>query len=202
MTNSLTNPLQALIARAAVQPSSSGVVERTRQRLAAATDTIVILADVSSSMADSAGSQRKIDLLHDALLYVHGQLPQARLVAFASTPCEVSVYSLPPPSGGTDLAAALRLILPWNPRKTVVLCDGQPDDPEGALAVATQLSGVIDSIYCGPESDIAAIAFMRRLAAISGGTVTVTDIVRPAANLRLSFQRTLALPDLHLREEK
>lgn len=196
MDKSLTNPLQALIARAAQSPKETGTVARFQQRLNDASDAIVILVDVSSSMGQAAGVRQKIDLLRDALAHVLPQIPASRLIAFSSFPREVTPFTLPAPSGGTDLTAALRYILPYAPQKTVVISDGQPDNQATALDAARQLTGVIDVIYCGPDSDGEAIAFMQRLAAIGEGTITVTDIVRPGANLALSLRRTLALPDL------
>lgn len=54
--------------------------------------------------------------------------------------------------------------------------DGQPDNAERALAVAARFRGAIDVLYVGPESDHAAIAFMRRLAGAAGGDVQMHDM--------------------------
>lgn len=196
MSNAIAHPLQALILQAAKKPQVTGTVARFQRRIKTASETIVILADVSSSMAELAGTKRKIDLLQEALRHVLSALPSVRLFAFSSYPQEVTPFTLPQPNGGTDLTAALRQIQPLAPRKTIVISDGQPDNPTTAIAAAHDLAGVIDIIYCGPDSDTEAIGFMQRLAAVGGGSVTVTNIVRPGADLALSLRRTLSLPDL------
>jgi UDP-N-acetylmuramyl tripeptide synthase len=76
-----------------------------------------------------------------------------------------------------------------------VISDGLPDSQESALASAERITGIIDVIYCGPDSDAGAIAFMQRLARTGGGRVVVNDIRRnDRASLAIAVRKTLALP--------
>lgn len=197
MPRDLANPLQSLIAGAAKSlPATTGESARYKARLDGAGDSVVILADVSSSMAEGAGSRRKIDLLREALDSVHADLPAAVLIAFASTPAELPGPSaLPSPAGGTALHLALDAAAQHRPRKTLVVSDGRPDDEARALESADRLPGVIDVIYCGPDGDAEALAFMSRLARVGGGRVVVRDVAREARpRLDGAVRRALGLP--------
>jgi hypothetical protein len=176
----LANPLQSLIAGAARSlPATTGETDRLKARFAGAGAAVVILCDVSSSMDERAGSRRKIDLLREALDSVWSELPDARLVAFASTPTDLAGPSdLPAPAGGTALHLGLDAAARHRPGRTVVISDGQPDSETAALDAAGRLPGQIDVIYCGPDSDTGAIDFMTRLARLGGGRVVVRDVVR------------------------
>lgn len=194
----LANPLQSLLSKAAASlPAKSGETSRYRDRLDGATDAVVILADVSSSMQERAGARRKIDLLREALDSVWAAIPDGRLIAFASIPTEVQRPSdLPAPAGSTALDRAIEAAQLLRPRKTIVISDGQPDSEEDSLAAAGKLTGLIEAIYCGPDSDRGAIDFLRRLAAIGGGNVVVCDLVRERSAYRLSLvvRDALGLP--------
>ena len=107
------SPFAGLLASAAAQPVRTGVVDRYQRRIDAAGSGQVVLLDVSSSMADMAGSRSKIEILRDALLTI----PPAMLIAFSSTPVEIASPADPPaPNGGTALHLALDLagtVRPW-----------------------------------------------------------------------------------------
>jgi hypothetical protein len=190
MSTDLTNPLQALISRAAtVTPATTGVTATYQRRLDAAGNETLILVDVSGSMSEPVGagsnSPRKITVLQRALhRALHLKIPSPPLIAFASIATEVSHFSdLPEPAGGTAMHLALEMAIGHKPRHTLVISDGHPDDPEAALSVAARLSGIIDVIYIGPDNDAEAIAFMRALARAGAGRVVVHDLRRlaPAA---------------------
>lgn len=184
MSRELANPLQALIEKAAESsPKVTGEVERHAARVAhAATGTALVLADVSGSMSESAGSRSKYDLLREAL--DQALRPGDDLIAFSSTPRRVdSPQHLPYPSGGTALHLALSETVKAQPGVTLVISDGQPDDAEAAIREAAKLKGRIDVIYVGPDDDADAIAFMRRLAAAGGGRCHVHDLRRARAAL-------------------
>lgn len=198
MTHDLSNPIQALIAGAAkALPATTGETDRLKSRLAGAGATVVILADVSSSMDERAGARRKVELLREALDQVWADLvPGGRLIAFASTPTELlSPAQLPAPAGGTALHLALDAAAKHRPRRTLVITDGHPDSEDAALDAADRLPGLIDVIYCGPDGDAAAIAFLSRLARLGGGRVVVRDVVKMARpRLDGAVRAVLGLP--------
>lgn len=152
--------------------------EILQKRLAGASDAVVIVCDVSTSMDEHAGALRKIDILRDALKSVVLQYPGARILAFSSAP-QWSSANLPEPSGGTALHLALRLAATLRPAGTVVLSDGEPDNDDMALEAAEQMTGKIDVIYCGPDSNKKARNFMYRLARRGGGTAVQVNLAQP-----------------------
>lgn len=197
MSRELSNPLQSLIAGAAKSlPAATGDTARFRARVEGAGAGVVILADVSSSMDERAGRRRKCEILAEALDQLWPELAGARLIAFGATAAEVlSPDDLPAPSGGTALHLALDAAARPAPAKTVVISDGRPDSEEAALAAAGRLPGLIDVIYCGPDSDAQAIAFMGRLARLGAGRVWVRDVVRDSTlQLGPVIRATLGLP--------
>lgn len=163
------NPLQSLIAQAVKStPLQTGESARFRARHAAAGTVRVILLDTSGSMAESAGSRRRIDHLREALEQV--VQPEHILVAFSSSAQTLGCPAdLPHPSGGTALELGLAEALRHNPAGTLIISDGEPTNPEAALRMADALPGTIDVIYCGDESNREAVEFMRRLARIGCG---------------------------------
>lgn len=164
---------------------------RYRERLTQASENQIILADVSASMAEQVGDQRKIDLVRRALGQV---LSGQQVIAFGSSSVAVSGHDLPEPSGYTALHLALDHAAALRPRHTLVISDGQPDDKSAALRAARRLSGLIDVLYVGPAEDFEAIAFMRQLAACGGGHVVVHDLRIEQAALQPATARLLALP--------
>jgi hypothetical protein len=199
MSKELYNPFQSFLAQAAkTLPAKTGETANYRSRYdsASAGSGVVILADVSGSMEDRAGAITKIEVLREALVNVQPDLPDARLVAFGSTAGEIpGASSLPAPAGGTALHLAIDLAAIMHPARTLVISDGQPDSEDLALAAAARLPGLIDVIYCGPDSDKDAIAFMYRLARLGGGRVVVRDVSRDARpRLGPAVRNVLGLP--------
>ncbi|CAM5418714.1 hypothetical protein ATER59S_02359 [Aquamicrobium terrae] len=198
MSKALTNPLAGIVAAAAKNlPAKSGAVAEHRQRIATGAD-VVILADTSGSMAEAAGRRRKIDILSEAMAAVRADLPSAATIAFDSLPRHLGPQeALPAPGGGTALHTAITEAARLRPRKTIVITDGQPDSEPQAIAAAGKLSGTIDVIFCGNDSDTRAIDFLRRLAAAAGGTIIVHDLKRhgdAGAKAIASAAARLALP--------
>lgn len=180
----LATPLQTLLAKAG-RVTAPAAVDRYRPRLESGSGA-AILADVSGSMAELAGSRPKIELLREALVDVLASHPDARLIAFASRARVCTPTDLPAPGGGTNLAGAIDTLVPAAPALTIVISDGQPDAAAAALTAAARLTGVIHTLYCGRDDDAAAIAFMRRLARLGAGSAVVHDLRR--------VQRALAQP--------
>jgi hypothetical protein len=193
----IANPLQSLIAAAGKSlPAATGETERYRARFEHAGAAVVVLADCSSSMAESAGGRTKEAILREALGGCWPELPGAALVGFASTARRVDAPTdLPSPAGGTALHLALDAASALRPGRTLVISDGEPDDEDAALAAAGRVPGRIDVIYCGPDSNTQAIAFMRRLATAGGGVVVVRDVLRESSlRLGADVRATLGLP--------
>ena len=164
---SLANPMQALLAQASASPRDTGESARWQARYNPR-GAHVILCDTSGSMAGSAGAHTRIHHVREALAQV--ARPDHRLLAFSShvTPMRTA-SDLPVPSGGTALELGLAAVAEHNPSATLVISDGEPNHAEAALEVAGRLPGRIDVIFCGDESNAAAIAFMHRLARLGGG---------------------------------
>ena len=198
-SNSLALPLQRLLQTAAKSlPRETGDTARAARKSGRGPGPVVIIADTSGSMADSAGSRSKIDLLREAVAEAwEGLHPSVRrLVRFDSA--ALSLYSpaeLTEPSGGTAMHLGLRTAGNVQPSRVIVISDGQPDDEAAALKAADELGCRIDVLYCGADSDATAIAFMRRLARVGCGECIVEDVVRAAGGLRLTAAvKRLALP--------
>lgn len=188
MSKELSTPLQNLLSQAKKLPAT-GDVSRLNTRMANASDTVCVLADVSSSMSESAGAKRKIDHLLDALKILAGE----KIIAFNSSVMEIQhIAELPQPSGGTALHLALECAARFRPHQTVVVSDGRPDSANSAFAAADKITGTIDVIYCGPDDDTEAIAFMNRLTRRTGGQVIVADLVKRNVNLLAPIRRLLS----------
>jgi Mg-chelatase subunit ChlD len=175
MTLANNDPLAALIMTAARLPKT-GTVEVHQKRIEAAGNVSVVLADVSSSMANEAdGGRRRIDVLQDALRGV----AYDRLLAFSQAVVEVTTTEqLPTPSGNTALHLAIKAASGHKPGRTLIVSDGEPDDEVKAIAEAEKLGGRIDVVFCGPESNIRARSFLMRLASLGGGRFVHCDISR------------------------
>ena len=177
MSNLPANPLQGILQCAArTLPATTGKVAVQQERLDRRVGQMVILADISASMSGPAsGGLRKIDVLRQAVVGATQQV-HARLFVFSKGAREVS--AIPEPEDNTNLAAALDAVRQLDPGVTLVISDGQPDHAEAALRAARQFRGAIDVLYVGPESDTAAIQFMRQLARLGGGDVRMHDVAK------------------------
>ena len=184
---SVTNPLAAAIALAGKLPTTTGATARARERRDA---PVVVLADVSSSMAEHAGARRKIDILQDAL----AALDAPAIIAFASQAHALAAGArLPEPYGGTAMHLAFDVANQSGAKRLVVISDGIPDDRTKAFAAADQTGATIDVIYCGPDDDREAIAFMTALATRAGGRMASRNLSRAPDSLAATL-RQFALP--------
>lgn len=189
----ITNPMQALLRRAAATlPAETGRVAAQQTRIDRRSGAYVILVDVSMSMdAPAWGGLRKIDVLRQAVDATLRRSPQCRLIAFSKHAREVTC--VPEPESNTDLVAGLEAARTHDPGVTLLISDGQPDNADAALSIAERWRGAIDVLYVGPDSDAAAIAFMRRLAAAAAGDVCVNDIGKAGAGVAQLTQSISAL---------
>jgi hypothetical protein len=139
-------------------------------------------------MALPVGARRRIDVLGDILAAVLPNTPGTRLFSFNSVctelPEAITVHGvhLPEPGGSTALHAALETIAPLHPNPLLIISDGEPDDGKAALAAASNLHCVIQTFYCGDESNRAAVSFLRDLALCSKGGVgrlRISNLTKP-----------------------
>lgn len=195
----LANPLAAAIAAAKKSlPETTGVTATYARRLDGAGPDTVLVLDCSGSMSDSTGTKSKITVLREAVAAVcgdpSGRYFGPRLIVFSSHADEVHApAAIPAPNGGTALHLGLARAATLRPRRTIVISDGKPDDAAAAFREADAMSGTIDVIYCGPDSDTAAKDFMAALAKRGGGRMRAHDIRRAPEALAPAL-RQLALP--------
>lgn len=149
---------------------------------------LIVLIDTSGSMSahDAPSGQSRYDAACRELGMLQAKHPgKVGVIAFSS-----SVVFCPggvPPflGGGTDLTAALDYCHLVNGLcELVVISDGEPNDERSALASARRFDqSVISTVYVGPEGG-SGQAFLRRLAAASGGQhVTATKTAQLATKL-------------------
>lgn len=152
-----------------------------------ATAARVFIADVSGSMRG-----RKYDRLKDSLRRTASDVGAA-VVAFnyVARWCD-SVDDIPPPEGGTDLAAALRLAAGRFPAEVVVFSDGLPNDERAALEAAALVPGIISCVFVGDDGDRAGMDFMRKLARVGGGEAVHRDLDK-VASIEADVRAILAL---------
>lgn len=189
MSKGLTNPLASVIAAARKGlPQTTGATAQA-EALRSRPRVHVVLADVSGSMAEPAGRRRKVDVLAEAL---QGVPAGSRLVAFCDVVIPLASPSqMPSPAGSTALHLALDHCRQIGATDILVISDGHPDNEAAALAIAEAMDARIDVIYCGPETDRAGLAFMRRLA--RGGGAAHRHSFDQAPRLTEAVRR-LALP--------
>lgn len=179
MSEEISSPLANII-KAAMSSKPNGPLAEIRAKLEKrterASDVTVVLADCSGSMFESIGALQmtKYDHLQVALKDVLRFHPGIRVVAFNSGVQEVKGGLLPMPVGGTDLAGALKHAARWKPKKTIIISDGIPDNEPAAVREADRMTGMIDTIYCGPDAH-PAIEFLRSLSRDTGGVSIVWD---------------------------
>lgn len=137
----------------------------------------ILIVDMSGSMGsrDAPGGRSRYQAAEDELRRLQEELPgKVAVVAFSST-VEFVPGGIPPRmGGGTDMAAALRFLLPADNTgvKLVMISDGWPNNAEDTLAVAAQFETQIDCVFIGPESGMEAERgrdFLKRLADATGG---------------------------------
>ena len=155
----------------------------------------IILVDCSGSMGnDDAGPEHnearyKVALRELAAL----QKAMPGKIAVIGFDDQVQFFPGGQPTwmgGGTDLAKALRFakVADVSGMRFVLICDGYPDSAEAALQVASTYQNRIDTIFIGDPNSRDAIAFLKRLAEISGGAPVVASGV---AQLAAQTQRLL-----------
>jgi hypothetical protein len=128
----------------------------------------------------SSNARTRFEVLRDAIDGTECR----RIIAFSSSAQLVtSPRELPAPAGGTALHLALDMAKTLNPSRTLIVSDGEPDNETSAIMAAGRVPGVIDVVFCGPESAHAAKAFLMRLASLGAGRFAACDLGTSAPRL-------------------
>ena len=154
----------------------------------------VILVDCSASMdaRDSRGGRRRFDVALEELAVLQQRMPgKIAVIAFSSSVQFVPGGQPPFLCASTDLAAALQFakMADVPGMRFVVISDGDPDDAQGALAIAATFTNRIDVVYVGSESLPHGRKFLNELAQKTGGECTTSD---KAVNLAASITKLLS----------
>jgi hypothetical protein len=141
--------------------------------MSGATEKTILLCDLSGSMDAFVGESGKTrrNMLESALANLLPRHPGVIVYAFGSDVQRVyePQQGLPPVLGSTDLAKALRALHVEQPKHVVVISDGEPNNPDDAIRAALALVSRFSTVYCGDESNAAAIAFLKKLTLCSRG---------------------------------
>jgi len=147
---------------------------------------VVTIVDVSGSMStnDSRGGKSRYEIACEELATIQRNRPgKVAVIAFSENaqfcPGGVPIYK----GMGTQLTIALRFakILDVPGINIVVISDGEPYDPDGAIAVARTYKNKISTIYVGPEDRPSGREFLSKLAAATGGQTVTADRAKELA---------------------
>ena len=146
----------------------------------ARTSRPLLLVDCSGSMSERiATGQQKIEALRQVVKTLRETHPVA-VAAFglggSSTYEHVAlVDTIPEPSGGTPMHAAIDFAKGHGATHIVLVTDGLPDSQTQTFEAARQFGGRIDVFYVGDGQDEGA-GFCKALAQMTGGASDVTDL--------------------------
>jgi hypothetical protein len=151
-------------------------------------DRIVVLADVSPSMAEADGGVRERKTRFALLVEALQALPkEVSLIAFAGAPHDVRSANdlrLDMDTGGTALHLGIEAAAKHKPVRTIIISDGEPDSEPAARQALDKLTGIVDVIYCGNPANGVARTFLESLArAGAGGFYQTGDEVDVAKQL-------------------
>ncbi len=175
--------------------SLSAVVEAGKPMALAFMDVEnVVIVDTSGSMyeKDARGGKSRYDVACEELSKLQADNPGKILVISFSNSAQVCLSGIPYFEGGsTNLDGALIFAKQYDIPGTTffVISDGQPDDQNAALEVASQYQAIINTIFVGPESDRRGREFLARLSEKSGGKTVLAE----KANLLASHIERLLL---------
>lgn len=171
-----------------VPGSISAIAQTTGKPLALSMMTveIVILVDTSGSMTDrdSRGGLSRYDVACDELRKLQVANPGKILVLSFSDNTEICLGGVPRfIMGGTYVAQALKFAKQYDlpDMKFFLISDGEPMDGDQALQVAKTYKNHISTIFVGPEDNPSGLAFLRQLAAATGGQHVTADRAKELA---------------------
>lgn len=140
---------------------------------------IIDIVDCSGSMSyrDSHDGQSRYDVACQELAALQAKRPgKHAVISFSSYPQFQPGGHLPNPSGGTDLAGALKFarLADLDGMQFFVISDGQPDGEASTLAEARKYKAKISCVYVGPEGG-SGQRFLEQLAKSSGGQFATAE---------------------------
>lgn len=154
------------------------------------------ICDCSGSMSahDSRDNQSRYDVACQELAALQERRPgKHAIISFSSYPQFQPGGHLPAPSGGTDLAGALKFArladLPG--MQFFVISDGHPDSEEDALFEASLYKAKISCIFVGPPAGFGQ-RFLEQLASASGGQFATAE---KAIELAVAVETILQLAE-------
>jgi Mg-chelatase subunit ChlD len=141
---------------------------------------VIILTDSSGSMSseDSRGGQSRYNVACEELKNLQNSLPGKLAVLSFSDDVQFCPSGIPIFfGGGTDMAKALKFarVADIEGVQFIIITDGWPDSQEETLQVARTYKSRISTIFVGPETDLQAIEFLKKLSALSGGQHITAD---------------------------
>jgi hypothetical protein len=141
---------------------------------------IIVIVDTSGSMnaRDSRGDKSRYDVACEELAGLQNSLPGKIAVISFSDDAVFCPSGVPLMLGAmTDLVKALQFakVADIPDMRFILISDGEPNDPNAALAVAKTYKNKIDVIYVGPESYPIGREFLQKLAAATGGLSVTAD---------------------------
>jgi hypothetical protein len=136
----------------------------------------IVCVDTSMSMMnkDTQDGRSRYDHACEQLIRLQKQLPGKVGVISWSSHRTFNSGGIPDqPYGSTDLVGLLQFIKPADGCgiKLIIISDGEPDYPQGALDAAKTFESKIDTIYVGPETG-SGREFLRKLSEATGGIST------------------------------
>lgn len=173
---------------AIVTGSINDVVQTKGQSLALAFMAVetVVLVDTSGSMGamDSRGGQSRYAIACEELSKLQSNNPGKILVISFSDEAKVCLNGVPYNfMGGTLVGRALQYAKQYDLEgmNIVLISDGEPLDPEEALAVARTFTNPINTIYVGPPDEVRGREFLKKLADATGGKTVTSDRAKELA---------------------
>lgn len=141
---------------------------------------VIILVDTSSSMCtcDSRGGQSRYDVAVEELQGLQKTMPGKLAVLSFSSDVAFCPNGIPTFfCERTNLRRALDFarMADVPGMRFILISDGDPDDPMGAMEAARKFKNKIDVIYVGSELSASGRSFLIELSKASGGQLITAD---------------------------
>ena len=136
---------------------------------------VVVMLDISSSMLDRTNDGRtRFDKAVDALADIQKSFPgRVVLISFADDGKMELTGTPSRPSGMTNMLSALKIGKNFDGlgTKFYMISDGEPNcgPDDDIFDLAATFEDPINCIFIGEDNDRSGIAFMKKLAALTGG---------------------------------
>jgi len=167
-----------------VKGSVLHVAKSSGQKLAEALSSAEIIVLFDSSMSMSARDRNvegyaksRYERACDELVNVQSNAPGKVAIVSFSNSAEWCLGGIPKfLNESTDLAGAFRFVRGVDApgRKFLVISDGEPNDKNAALEIASTFQGEINCIYVGPNGG-SGQDFLNSLSGLHGGTFVVNQ---------------------------